>query len=132
MSGSQRGACRTVAPGARTNPMNGKSHTILLPTLLLVTGVFLAPLASAQQDGNDAVFVAPHQTTKPAVETTVIEKPAPFDITGIVAQAFHMKKPLRLISPLAPAKEGDGHENVSWDPDKPEKPKGIILFGIQW
>ena len=112
--------------------MNGKCHTILLPVLLLGFGVFLEPLASAQQAGNDAAFVAPRQSAKPEVETTVIEKPAPFDITGIVAQAFKMKKPLRLISPLAPAKEGNGHDNVSWDPDKPEKPKGIILFGIQW
>jgi hypothetical protein len=112
--------------------MKGKSHTILLPALLLGFWVFLVPFASAQQAENDAAFVAPHRTTKPTVETSIIEKPAPFDITGIVAQAFNMKKPLRLISPLAPAKEGNGHENVSWDPDKPEKPKGIILFGIQW
>jgi hypothetical protein len=111
--------------------MNGKSHRIFLSALLLATVVAVSS-SHAQQAGNDAALVAPRQTAKPAVETTVIEKPAPFDITGIVAQAFKMKKPLRLISPLAPAKEGNGHDTVSWDPDKPEKPKGIILFGIQW
>ena len=42
-----------------------------------------------------------------------------------------MKNPLELINPLAPAKYV-GTEDVSWDPDNPEKPKGIILLGIQW
>ena len=65
-------------------------------------------------------------------ETIPIEKPAAPDITGIVAQAFKIKKPLQMINPLASAKYGDGNDNVSWDPDKPEKPKGIILLGIQW
>jgi hypothetical protein len=32
---------------------------------------------------------------------------------------------------MAP-KKYDSQEDVSWDPDNPEKPKGIILFGIQW
>jgi hypothetical protein len=111
--------------------MNGQSHRFFFSALFLLTGVLFASSASAQQAADDAGFVAPH-ATKPTVETTVIEKPTPFDITGIVAQAFNLKKPLQMISPLAPAKDGDGHDNVSWDPDKPEKPKGIILFGIQW
>ncbi len=112
--------------------MNGQRHRIFLSALLLLTSILFVPLASAQQESNDAGFVAPRRPATTVETTTVIEKPAPFDITGIVAQAFNMKKPLRLISPLAPAKEGNGHDNVSWDPDKPEKPKGIILFGIQW
>ena len=42
-----------------------------------------------------------------------------------------MKKPLELINPLAPARY-DKDEDITWDPDNPEKPKGIILLGIQW
>ena len=111
--------------------MNGHGRRVFFSLFFLIAGAFLASSAPAQQAGDDG-FVAPHRAT-PQVETnTVIEKPAPYDITGIVAQAFNMKKPLQLVSPFAPAKEGDGRDNVSWDPDKPEKPKGIILFGIQW
>jgi hypothetical protein len=43
-----------------------------------------------------------------------------------------MKKPLQLINPFAPEKYGDGSQDVTWDPDNPDKPKGIILFGLQW
>jgi hypothetical protein len=35
------------------------------------------------------------------------------------------------VNPLAPQTEG-ASEDISWDPDNPEKPKGIILLGIQW
>lgn len=111
--------------------MNSKCHSLLLCTLLLVVGEILAPSSPAQQANADAGFAAPRP--KPTdVETVPVEKPAPYDITGIVAQAFNIKKPLQMVNPLAPAKYGDGQDNVSWDPDKPEKPKGIILLGIQW
>ncbi len=110
--------------------MNGKSHLHFI-TLYFVLAALLLPALTAQQVNPDAGFVAP-RPTRPKVETTPVEKPAPFDITGIVAQAFNTKKPLQMINPLAPARYGDGSESVSWDPDKPEKPKGIILFGIQW
>ncbi len=109
--------------------MNGKTSRLFFSALTLSLG--LASSAFAQQASSDAAFVAPTRPRQPT-ETTTLEKPSPIDITGIVAQAFHMKKPLQIINPLAPAKEGNGHDNVSWDPDKPEKPKGIILFGIQW
>lgn len=84
----------------------------------------------AQQSNPDAGFVAP-KSKKVKVDTSAIGKPAPYDINGVVAQAFKMKKPLELVNPLAPEKYG-GSEDISWDPDNPEKPKGIILFGIQW
>ncbi|MEI6323499.1 MAG: hypothetical protein WCP60_10395 [bacterium] len=110
--------------------MNGRSHRNLI-SLFCLLAALLAPALTAQQAAPDAGFVAP-RPTRPKVETTPVEKPAPFDITGIVAQAFNMRRPLQMINPLAPARYGDGSESVSWDPDKPEKPKGIILFGIQW
>ena len=110
--------------------MKGKNHRPLF-LFLVAFGLILSGLSRAQQAGSDSDFVAP-SSTKPSVDATIVEKPAPYDISGIVAQAFKMKKPLQMINPHAPAKYGNGQENVSWDPDKPEKPKGIILLGIQW
>ena len=118
--------------------MNGKSPRqmrrtlrLLAATLLLACALLPVSASRAQQAGDDAAFIAPN-TSRPETDTNVVAKPAPYDIAGIVAQAFKTKKPLQLVNPLAPAKYGDGHDAVSWDPDKPEKPKGIILFGIQW
>lgn len=111
--------------------MNGKSFRSYL-FLILLGGWISIPLVSAQQSASDAAFVAPRSTSPSVKTTTLPERRAPMDIGGIVAQAFNMKQPLQMINPLAPAKYGDGRESVSWDPDKPEKPKGIILFGIQW
>lgn len=111
--------------------MNGPRLRILQLALFLLTGIALAPSVSAQQANPETGFVAP-RPKKTEVESTTIEKPTRYDISGIVAQAFNIKKPYQMVNPLAPAKYGDGRDNVSWDPDKPEKPKGIILFGIQW
>lgn len=97
----------------------------------VATATLLAVSASfAQQANSDVDFIAPKQK-KVNVDTSVIGKPAPYDINGVVAQAFKMKKPLELVNPLAPQKYG-GSEDISWDPDNPEIPKGIILFGIRW
>ena len=104
---------------------------ISIAALVLSAAAFCLPSAMAQQDNPDAGFVAT-QPKKPKVESVQSEKPAPYDRGGVVAQAFKIKKPLELINPLAPAKDGQGSDDISWDPDNPEKPKGIILFGIQW
>jgi hypothetical protein len=113
--------------------MNGKRPRLLVPVAALIaaTALFIPPSSMAQQANPDAGFVAP-KPKQQKVEEESTEKPAPYDINGVVAQAFKMKKPLQLINPLAPAKDGDGSENISWDPDHPEKPKGIIILGIQW
>ena len=108
--------------------MNGKLFRLILP----MAGLLMAAGSGfAQQTVSDASFVAP-KPKKTKVESNPIENPAPYDITGVVAQAFKMKHPLQLVNPLAPRKYGDGHDSVTWDPDNPEKPKGIILFGLQW
>ena len=106
--------------------MKGLLSRFLVPAAALLA----ASLSLAQQASQDADFVAP-KTKKARVDTTPIEKPAPYDINGVVAQAFKMKKPLELVNPLAPQKYG-GSEDISWDPDTPEKPKGLIILGIQW
>jgi hypothetical protein len=106
--------------------MNGLFPRFLVPAAVILAASF----SFAQQASQDADFVAP-KPKKAKVDTAPIEKPAPYDINGVVAQAFKMKKPLELVNPLAPQKYG-GSEDISWDPDNPEKPKGIILFGIRW
>lgn len=107
--------------------MNGK----LFRPILSAAALLMAASGIAQQATSDASFVAP-KPKKTKIESNPIENPAPYDISGVVAQAFKMKHPLQLVNPLAPRKYGDGHDNVTWDPDNPEKPKGIILFGLQW
>jgi hypothetical protein len=107
--------------------MNGKFLRLILPSAALLFAVS----GFAQQATSDASFVAP-KPKKAKVETAQDEKPAPYDISGVVAQAFNMKKPLQMVNPLAPKKYGDGRDSVTWDPDNPEIPKGIIIFGLQW
>lgn len=106
--------------------MNGLFPRILLASLLMSAGT-----SYAQQPNPDAGFVAP-KPKKPKIDTAPIEKPSAVNVTGVVKQAVDMKKPLELINPFAPEKYGDGSQDVTWDPDNPEKPKGIILFGLQW
>jgi hypothetical protein len=104
----------------------------LFTRLLIPAAAFLVAASSfAQQANPDAGFVAP-RSKKIQVDGVPLENPAPYDINGVVAQAFKMKKPLEMVNPLAPSKYGGGQDSVSWDPDNPEKPKGIILFGVQW
>jgi hypothetical protein len=107
--------------------MNGKLFLLMLTAAILL----MASSVVAQQAASDATFVAP-KPRKLKIESAEVEKTSPYDITGVVSQALKMKKPLQLVNPLAPKKYGDGHDNVTWDPDNPEKPKGIILFGLQW
>lgn len=99
-------------------------------TLAAAAALLWIPSSFAQQSNPDAGFVAP-APAKPKVNKVPLEKPAPYDINGVVAQAFKMKRPLDLVNPLAPQKDGGG-QDISWDPDNPEKPQGIILLGIQW
>jgi len=113
--------------GRYDHRMNASFTRFLIPAAALLFAVS----SFAQQANPDAGFVAP-RPKRTQVEASSVEKPAPYDINGVVAQAFKIKKPLELVNPLAPQQYGDGQESVSWDPDNPEKPKGIILFGIQW
>ncbi len=53
-------------------------------------------------------------------------------VGGIVAEIFNTTKPWQLINPLAPAEYGTGAKTVSRDPDDPEKPRGFILFALDW
>lgn len=106
--------------------MNG-----LLPRILLATLLLAAPASRAQQASSDASFVAP-KPKKAKVESIPLEKSPTVEVTGVVKQAIDTKKAYQLVNPLASDKYGNGEEDVSWDPDNPDKPKGIILFGLQW
>jgi hypothetical protein len=107
-------------------PMKGLFSRMLPAAFLLV-----ATSLNAQQASSDASFVAP-KPKKTKVESTTIEKAPAVDVTGVVKQAVDTKKAWELVNPLAPEKYGNGEDDVSWDPDNPDKPKGIILFGLQW
>jgi hypothetical protein len=101
----------------------------------LVAASFLLGVGSvsAQQDSADASFVAPRPRAPKLRELPSDQQAAPSSgITGVVAEALKLRKPLEMVNPLAPKKYGDGQDSVTWDPDNPEKPKGIILFGFQW
>jgi len=74
-------------------------------------------------------FIAPSAPRREVQQKTEEPKPT---IEGIVANAFKTRRPLQLINPLAPAKYGNGRATTSWDPHDPAKPKGFILFGIEW
>jgi len=114
--------------------MNGQflrpSHPATSAIVLFLAFCFLLfPLRS--QTNADAEFVA-KKISSPKVEPVPVEKPPAYEITGVVAQAFKARNPFQLINPFAKKKCGNGHAGVSWDPDHPEKPKGVILFGILW
>lgn len=74
-------------------------------------------------------FVAPK-----APDQTIIPKPLPpqprWD--GVIAKAFEVKQPWQLINPFAPKEYGNGQDAVTHGFNDPEKPKGIIIFGIEW
>jgi hypothetical protein len=86
----------------------------------------------AQQVNPDAGFIAPKPKKAKVEQKTDMGAPSAYDIQGIVAQAFKMKNPPQMVSPLAPKKDGNGHDDIAWDPDNSEVPKGIIFFGVQW
>lgn len=75
-------------------------------------------------------FVAPDAPSD--LPVTPVRPDEPLAIEGVVAAIFKNPQPLQLINPLAPASEGNGEAFVSRNPDDPEKPKGIIFFGIEW
>lgn len=106
--------------------MNGKPYLLSALALILLGAV----PSNAQQSNPDAGFVAPAKK-QPKIDTAPVQGTGGYDVGGVMAQAMKMKKPLELINPLAPEKY-DQSDDISWDPDNPDKPKGIILFGVQW
>lgn len=78
-------------------------------------------------------FIAPRSPDREIVEAPLPEQDTSRpSIEGIVAELFKNRNPIQMINPLAPAKYGTGKKNVSWSEKDPGKPKGFILFGIEW
>jgi hypothetical protein len=96
-----------------------------MKTLLAVVAFGLGGvgLASAQ-------FVAPKAPQPPPiVHEPVVQRPT---VEGIVTEIFTVKKPWQLVNPLAPKSYGNGRKTVSTSEKDPGKPKGFILFAIDW
>lgn len=78
-------------------------------------------------------FIAPRSPDREIVEELLPQQDTSRpSIEGIVAELFKNRNPLQMINPLAPATYGNGKKNVSWSEKEPGKPKGFILFGIEW
>jgi len=77
-------------------------------------------------------FVAPQSRRDlPVVQQPTIAPPVTTE--GIVAKIFNVEKPWQLINPLAPKSYGNGGpKTVSYSENDPGKPKGFILFGIEF
>lgn len=51
--------------------------------------------------------------------------------TGVVPQARKVDKPLQLLNPFAPARYGDGMDNVAVDPAT-GRAEGILIWGARY
>lgn len=91
----------------------------------------VAMMACAMVSGRAQDFVAPLPREDAPVLPTPEERRV--EAAGIVAEIFR-KKPWQLVNPAAPASLGDGKTNgtVSYSEEYPGKPKGFIVFGIDW
>jgi hypothetical protein len=77
-------------------------------------------------------FVAPQAPRNLPVVSQPIVAP-PVTTEGIVEKIFNVEKPWQLVNPLAPKSYGNGGpKTVSYSENDPGKPKGFILFGIEF
>jgi len=86
-------------------------------------GVFAAG-AMAQE-----FVVTQHRREVPVAPAPTVRRPT---VEGIVAEIFTVKKPWQLVNPAAPKEYGDGRNNVSHSEKDTGKPKGFILFALEW
>ncbi|MGH8047561.1 MAG: hypothetical protein ACREKL_09965 [Chthoniobacterales bacterium] len=93
--------------------------------LLVAIGLGLLAGNAMAQD-----FVAPQ--TQQNVPVIPAPREMPPNIEGIVKEIFSVKKPWQLVNPAAPKQYGDGRNNVSYSEKDPGKPKGFIVFALDW
>lgn len=100
---------------------------VLMSAVLLVggTGMVVGQEFVAPQEFQQ-VPVTPESERLPVAPDPTVE--------GIVAKIFNVDRPWQLVNPAAPESYGDGRSNgtVSRDPNAPGKPKGFILFALDW
>jgi hypothetical protein len=94
---------------------------------MLLGAVLIGVLTSMASAQEFVVSQAPR-------EVPVVQEPTklPPTTAGIVMEIFNVKKPWQMLNPKAPAEYGDGRENVSYSEKEPGKPKGFILFALEW
>ncbi len=96
----------------------------------LCVALLLAALPLSAQE-----FIVPVPDVIPVEPAPVLPPPTReggVTVEGIVAEIFNTTRPWQLVNPLAPAEYGNGEKTVSRNPDDPEKPKGFILFALEW
>ncbi len=94
-----------------------------MKALVVVTLGMVAATASAQDFSVSQV----HQDV-PVVRAPEVRP----SVEGIVKEIFDEKKPWQLVNPAAPKSYGDGEKTVSYSEKDPGKPKGFILFAVEW
>jgi hypothetical protein len=85
-------------------------------------------LFAANAMAQELAFVQPQQE----VPIVPVPKEMPPTVEGIVKEIFSEKKPWQLVNPDAPKEYGDGRKNVSQSEKDPGKPKGFILFALDF
>jgi len=92
--------------------------------------LFVCLLAVSPAVAQDGEFVAPALPQDELVPIAPDTRPT---IDGVVAAIFaNPVNAVQLVNPLAPAEYGNGEAFISRDPEEPEIPKGIIIFGIEF
>lgn len=96
----------------------------------MVAGGFALGLISVLPVVGQDEFIAP---ALPDEEIVPVAPGRTITIDGVVAAIFARPvSALELVNPLAPAEYGNGEAFISRDPEEPEKPKGIIIFGFEF
>jgi hypothetical protein len=94
----------------------------------MLSAAVLAALLSANALAQELVVTQTQQ------EVPIIPAPKemPPTVEGIVKEIFNVQKPWQMVNPNAPKQYGDGRHNVTYSEKDPGKPKGFILFALDW
>ncbi len=98
--------------------------------LAIGIGVAMASVGRAQEF---VVFPDAEEIPVQPMPERITPDPDPA-VSGIVAKVFDEQQPWQLVNPAAPKSAGTGRTNgtVSEDATQPGKPRGFILFAIDW
>jgi hypothetical protein len=75
------------------------------------------------------VITQPPAQAAPVAPKRLLGKPVTYG--GVVVKVIRVDKPLQMLNPLAPAKYGDGSENLDRHP-RTGQPQGVKLFSISF
>jgi hypothetical protein len=103
-----------------------------MKTVLLALGIGLL-MASGGWAQEFVVFQDAEEIPVQPVPERITVDPDPA-VSGIVAKIFDETQPWQLVNPAAPMSAGNGRTNgtVSADAEQPGKPRGFILFALDW